>query len=325
MEIRKISFKNSKETWNSLYNSNGSISPYMSYEFQRIYKQNLWAGEKRLGAKYEVYMAIDDQKELCVIPMIKKGIYYYIAGDLCATGALDFIYDSNLCVEYMLAILNELRKTLNGKIILNKIPEETVLGHALLLSDYKKETCVSIKFPSDYEDYFKSLSKSVRQNIRTAKNRMNRENKKYEFSVRMGGIERDTNKEIMLLYNQRSAERQNRKIHPIIRFVRENFNPITKCSLELDNAFLSMIFIDDVLAGFMSGFLTSDGKKCIVPRLAINSNYGVYCPGSLLISDTIDYFIQETDVRILDLSRGDEKYKYSMGGEEHYNLTVLLE
>jgi len=54
--------------------------------------------------------------------------------------------------------------------------------------------------------------------------------------------------------------------------------------------------------------------------------YGVYCPGGLLINETIKAIgaQNKADIISLDLSRGDEKYKYTYGGGEHYNYSFAV-
>lgn len=110
----------------------------------------------------------------------------------------------------------------------------------------------------------------------------------------------------------------------MIEKVSDTFNPITRALKEMDNAFTSVFRIDGTIAGVMQGFIGKDNRSVIIPHLAINSEYSVYSPGALLISETIRYLISDTSVRELDLSRGEEKYKYSMGGIEYSIISTNL-
>lgn len=74
--------------------------------------------------------------------------------------------------------------------------------------------------------------------------------------------------------------------------------------------------IDGTLAAFMSGLVKDN--VFVVPRLSINNEYRRYSPGIILINEAIKYFISDTKITILDLSQGQESYKYNMGGKEHY-------
>lgn len=75
----------------------------------------------------------------------------------------------------------------------------------------------------------------------------------------------------------------------------------------------------------MSGMLGLRNEY-VVPRLSINDEFGFYSPGMLLLNETVKHFIAETDVRHLDLSQGEEPYKYKMGGEAHrtHSFTIDL-
>lgn len=74
----------------------------------------------------------------------------------------------------------------------------------------------------------------------------------------------------------------------------------------------------------MQGFISNHDNVAVIPRLAINSAFNVYCPGGLLITDTIKWLIENSSVRNLDLSRGNESYKYVYGGTEHYNFDFIM-
>ena len=71
----------------------------------------------------------------------------------------------------------------------NKVLESSVLYTALKDEVEISRTLnnVCINFGDDFEAYNKSLSKSTRQNLRTAYNRLNTDGKSLEFKVMVGG------------------------------------------------------------------------------------------------------------------------------------------
>ena len=73
----------------------------------------------------------------------------------------------------------------------------------------------------------------------------------------------------------------------------------------------------------MQGIITTNQIVVVIRRLAINSKYNVYCLERIPITQTIKWLIENTKIRNLELSRGDEKYKYAYGGKEHYNYTFI--
>lgn len=79
--------------WNLMWKDNPALSPYMSYHFQKIYWMRKWFGRKRFGTHSLLLRVIDDDKRTkCLIPLIYKDKNFYISGDLCSSGELDFVY-----------------------------------------------------------------------------------------------------------------------------------------------------------------------------------------------------------------------------------------
>ncbi|MDE6218511.1 MAG: hypothetical protein K2F64_05855 [Muribaculaceae bacterium] len=44
----------------------------------------------------------------------------------------------------------------------------------------------------------------------------------------------------------------------------------------------------------------------------------------LLVIETIKHLIDSTDVTVLDLSQGNEQYKYNLGATEHFSYRFKL-
>ena len=64
--------------------------------------------------------------------------------------------------------------------------------------------------------------------------------------------------------------------------------------------------------------------------VSFDEDYYKYSPGMIGIFKYIESCYQNQDVPVIDLTRGNEKYKYDLGGTEHYvnyynlNLQELL-
>lgn len=93
-----------------------------------------------------------------------------------------------------------------------------------------------------------------------------------------------------------------------------------------DGNFHAVLYIEGDVAAFVSGLCCRD-KRIILSRLAINTQYGKYSPGGILLSSVIKHIIDENtngtmDIRELDLSQGGDGgmcYKKAYGGEPHFN------
>lgn len=82
------------------------------------------------------------------------------------------------------------------------------------------------------------------------------------------------------------------------------------------------LYIDGQLAAFLSGM--TDGVRLVVPRLSINDEYRRYSPGAMLISEAIKMLASQSTIRVLDLSKGEEPYKYQLGGRIHKAYSCRL-
>lgn len=83
------------------------------------------------------------------------------------------------------------------------------------------------------------------------------------------------------------------------------------------------LYINENPAAFMSGFVTNF-NEIVFPIVAMNSSFREYVPGKLMINESIKYLQKKESIRVLDLSRGDERYKFEMGGSKHYNYRIFL-
>ena len=190
-----------------------------------------------------------------------------------------------------------------------------------------KNTRINIGNYDSYDDYWKSLGKHAKQNVRTAYNRLKRENKKIEFKFYDSNTICENNfctklDEFLDLYLVRQSLKYKggKKLHQLYL---SKFNYITN-SLRNDHSIMMEIRIDDELAAFMQGTLNSDWSEYEIPRLAINDKFAFFSPGMILVNEAIKYMMGNTDIKIFNLCRGDEKYKYDMGGENYYTANVKL-
>ncbi|MEN6460264.1 MAG: GNAT family N-acetyltransferase [Syntrophomonas sp.] len=328
MRLTEEAFSSIEDIWDDLYQNNSHISPYMSYSFQKTYKRYLWLGSKRFGMQYLCYVVYDGAEAIAIIPLIRRRNDYYLAGDLCATGYLDCIYSDQITDRQMEEIEKLLKEKAGAgtKFHLNKLNQSSLLmQHYASRVSPERATCVSISLPDSYDDYFASLSKSVRQNVRTAKNRMQREGKEWNVETTVGvPVSWSLSKQLLEVYNKRLEKRDGKKVGAITRYVREHFNPITLAASHMKDNIVSILYIDGRIAAFMMGLIDNRERTALIPRLAIDSDYSVYCPGFLLVCEASRFLIAHTQVRNLDLSRGDEQYKYSLGGTEHFNYSIVL-
>ena len=318
------------------------MSPYQSFDFLNITGKGMTDKQPWLTLFMRELNVVYRNKNgdvIVVAPMLyqrkNSGCHVWLRGVWTSAGHLDFVYDSDqYTYEVFSEIIDETVKKL-GKCIFHftKVQQKSLTVKYIerkFQDVYEKriEECATIILPETYDAWFASLKKSAKQNIRTAYNRMNRENLSFEFVFRENESLKDGEyKEMIRLYSQRLAQKNSLKesavILHILKFLK-TVNPMTKALKKMKNTSCGIIRINDEIAGCFWGVSCNDGRL-IIPRLSINNKYGVYCPGGLLIAETIKKLTEENrKYTEFDLSCGDEPYKYTYGAVPHYNLSYHI-
>lgn len=324
LELLKWQDPKLKTIWNDFYKDNLSLSPYSSWSYNNIsyncfkFRAHRW--------KEKNFFLIEKQggKTLAIIPLTFRRGKLNIFGDFESGGALDFIYPAETGSDIFDTIFADLHAFFpNYTLCLNKINERSPLYQYLQKNNYKNisiRNCVKIKFGDCYEDYLQSLSKNQRQNLRTAQNRLISDKKEYSLDIKINSIASDTFiKASLRVYNKREGERNHKERGYFSKFRQLYFDPITPAIKKMPNNFNAVLYLQGHgLIAFISGFITN-GNEIICPRFAMDSTFAKYSPGKLLISQIVKWLIANTDIRCIDLSRGEEQYKYDMGGITHIN------
>ena len=185
-----------------------------------------------------------------------------------------------------------------------------------------KTSNAAIYFADDFNAYFKSLSSSVRQNIRTAYNRMAKDGHTFCLDVYRPKINKLPTREVIDLYCKRHGDRYGVHTSMLKKWFLKHQSFATKIYELAPGAITCLLRIDGKPAAFLSGL--GNDKRLIVPRLSINNEFRRYSPGMVLIAEAIKYLIADTTIRVLDLSQGDEQYKYQLGAVTHYSYVYTI-
>lgn len=207
-----------KEIHNSIYCNNKMLTPYQSYEFLRIV--GLGKNDKNpfqtIGYKEQNFVLFDQEnKPIAIAPLYSKkinGKYYVIfRGYMTSAGHLDLIYSPQFSYDDYTFLLKEIKKYYREGILqFDRIPDFSLTyKYARLEEKYEinSSTMVTIKLPTTYEEWLKSLSKSVRQNLRTAYNHLKTDGKTIKYSFyykKKPSVE--VNKDIIHLFSKRLCE-----------------------------------------------------------------------------------------------------------------------
>lgn len=282
------------------------------------------------------YEIIENGETMMIVPLCK----YVGENRFCNLGNVngfqlfDIVYRKGLTEKRIDELLAHVLDALHlDSIEIVGLPENAQLYHSITRLAEMGElsvgiSCsenVSISGAMGYEHYYQSLSKNNRQNLRTAYNRMNRDCVRMQFEVITGRpVPRNAHKELMEVYYNRHTLRYGVATSKIKRFYLLYFDFSTKCLQKHPQNFNAVLYLNGEIAAFMSGLKDGDRDSVIIPRLSINDKYYKYSPGVVLINETMKYIIEDMDINVLDLSKGAEQYKLSMGGTIYptYSLKI---
>lgn len=284
---------------------------------------NMLKGSGRLS----FFIVFEDETPIIIAPLFKNKHELFVVGGSVGWDYTDLFYlrDSSYekkldCMNYL---LNYLKKKGFRVLRWDFLPSDSLSFK--LLEEFKNKPIaeiknVGIKF-DDYNSYLCALSKSVRQNLRTAENRIIRENKTYELLNNINQpLPKKIVKECIDLYCTRQKNKYKKNLLSLLMIKTINFQ--TQMMVKQKGIFF-VLQIDGKVASFMFGYHCENSLE--IPKLAIDDTFKFYSPGMVLVNKTIEYLANETQIRYLDLCRGTESYKFKMGGQEYYTYNYFIE
>lgn len=311
----------------------GNISPFLYFDYVReIFRQTAWLNPAYIPM---IYCLVNEQGEICAIAPMKLNVgkrRWKLLGDIQGSGEAGWLVRRDASEEEKRLMVGQLLAHFGKR----KMQMRRVLTPSTLSAQLEDKggwrcvmptECVRIDFGDDIDAHLKGLKSSVRQNIRTAYNRLNRDNKQYSLQIfDHQTIDQATWDEMMDIYLKRLFDKyKQKKANNALKkreryFFYRHFKHDTRSLRLLSNTWHAVLRIDGQLAAFMSGFVNHSGTEIVIPRLAIDATFSFYSPGYILICEALRTLADKTQVRTLGLSRGEEKYKYDLGGTAYQTL-----
>ena len=322
-EISEIS-----EAWRNIYRENKKLSPYQSYEWNRgLIEYRIYKGKLNFIVLYK------NSKPVIIAPFIKKNRILYneltFIGEKTHSDYLDFIYDKDLEFDDFKYLITEILRCY--KVIkLSEINEKSLtlefLNRLESLKTWYKQVCVKIPICIDEKEYLNTLSSNTRHTIKKEQNKIRKEvnEASFQFYVREN-LEDTIVRQVVDLYYKRQKERYRKHLDE--KYVQYLIQTIK----ESNDIFLGACFIHGDLAACQLSLISQENNICGMIN-AMNSAYKEYSLGNVLLYKTICYLIKENGnlndgalkYKYYDLTRGNEEYKYKLGGVEHYNYCFTL-
>lgn len=326
-----------KKIWVDLYQKNPYLFPFSSYEYnQQVYAYKKFKLKNYLQ-KDHFLVYCENGTPLVLLPLtVKKDDIFLFGDDISGCDNLDLVYDKGVGYDSFTKMFQELSLRFPQKILrFYKINERSLLYQYIcenqkwLEKQFRLEVeedrvCVKVLFPKDYETYFSALSRNCKSNLKKAYNKAVKTDADMNLKVVKGPVsDGQLLSEMMHVYAHRESERKNRSLDYPCYVKNRYFSVLSWAAQHMQSQYTFCLFLHHTLAAFMSGFETNFGE-IVFPRVAMNSQFSKYAPGKLMISESVKWLQKNTDINGLDLSRGDERYKYEMGGINHMNYRFFL-
>lgn len=330
-----------KDLWKTI-EKNPEMTVFQSYEWNvllyRQWKKSLY---NRIFSKVYIF-----SEEKMIVPLVAQKISFgfkwigrkrgvYILGTDSYSDYLNIIYGENQ-EDHILDFIKEILK-LKMPLYLSRIREDTQTYRLLNENGiYPSTETVAVevlldKFSSK-EEYTKSLSKSTRQNLRTALNRMQKDNIRFHFEVIEGKLGEEMVAELLPIHLARIMDinkRYKNCLNRISNYFRRkklkkielHNNVVTEAMVKMDNALTVVAYCNNEIGGYIFGF--RENEKIRIIQNCIKDEYKFYSPMFRGIYDFICELIGST-INSVDFTRGGEEYKYKLGGVETKLYSYVL-
>lgn len=319
----------------------GDMTIFQSYDWNQL----LFEEEKKRKLSFFfvdiiVLTVVVDRRIVGILPLIfqkhgnktkwfgrKKGLY--VLGHGSWSDYLNVVYSEDFKKEYFKNIMEYIKNTYDGyTFYITDVREHTKFADYLKESFGKateSEVAVQVEKTQSQEDYEKSLSKHTRQNLRTAKNRMDKAGINYEVKV-LGMIDDQALIDKLIeVHTARMAEKNMNAtdlVHRISSYIRilyrqkqeHNNNVIAESMKRMEESCLVIVCLNDNIAGYLYGL--RDGNVIRIMQNCVLDEYKFYSPLFRGAYDFIRMQYDEDNVAVVDFTRGNEQYKYNLGGVE---------
>ena len=347
MKVEQKKIHTLKEIWNGLYLLNPQLSPYQSFEFQSIIGKG-WADKRPwigLQLRELTLLVTENDIPVAIAPFIVKKsrgkiVDIFLRGAFSSAAHLDFIYGKLWEINVFKAIMDfviSIYPSCNfhfGRISEKSLSNMYIREYfSLTEKDYSSEKCASIPIPSDFNEYFGTLSKKTRGNVRSSYNRLEKNGLKQKLvTYYYSPIPTKQYMRMLMLYTSLLERKNNISgffqylLKPII-FLGKHFNPMSKALRTLSTGFHSLLYINGKVAACFWGLMCND-NRLILSRFSDDHKYGWYSPGGMMIIELVKELIEKHDtlkIDQLDLARGTENYKFVYGAVEYLNYHYNIE
>lgn len=328
-----------KDVWTPL-EAGEEMTTFQTLEWHRLLIKE-WEGWQlhALYSEVYVYAAFEGRKPVMLFPAIvytmttktkwfgsKKGVY--LLGQGSYSDYMTPIYRS-FSAEAFEAICSAIRREFPGyTICLNSVRADSQLAAYLSEKGVRREVftvALAVKRKASVEEYKASLTKKTRANLRKAMNRIERDGLDFQLEIR-GPIHDQALLDQMVGIHVARILTKNTKhegvLHVLSSYVRKayrkyrdlNNNIIAMCMQENPHSVVILVRINGKLVGYQYGLREEHVLRLL--QTCFDEEYKFYSPVFRAGYDFICQSYEDESLWEIDFTRGDEEFKYRLGGEE---------
>ncbi len=334
-----------KETWEKMEKGK-EMTTFQTYQWHRLLLKE-WYGWKlhALYSRIIIYVACEQELPVMIFPAIiykfstktkwfgqPKGVY--LMGQGSYSDYMNVIFES-FSSEAFEAIRNEIRNDFPGfPICISSVREDAELtsylkGQGVPCRDFT--VSLTVKKLATVEEYEASLTKKTRSNLRKALNKMEADQMDYKIEV-MGRVKDQKLLDEMVQIHVKRILIKNSKdegmLHILSSYVRKWYrkhrdlhNNIVAMSMnEYDSSVVILIKMkrqdepEYHLAGYQYGLREEHAIRLL--QTCFDGAYYRYSPVFRGVYDFILTCYDDPSLEEIDFLRGDEEFKYRLGGQE---------
>ena len=313
------------------------MSPFLHYDYMRFIQTSVTWFKPFFTRVFCVCPASsDDILMICPMKLRIDFKYYTLLGDMQGCDIADMIWKKGVEENEKDEIVRFFFDTLKAKMFLNRSPSESPFAKGVpteRVSFSRDVEYVAIDLQENYKAYLQTVSKNMRHQINKTYNRLEREAVPQQLYIydAENRVPKDLERKINQMYITRliskyNPERDGSKLWRAYYWILFQYlKHDTRSFRKLPNSFLAVVMSGEKVMAFVSGYKTHDGKKVSMTRLAINEDLDYYSPGRILMNELIKYLHEKTPIKVLDMSRGNERYKKDFGGRSYFIKDFVIE
>lgn len=343
-------FNKLEEAWRQL-ETGKDMTVFQKYDwFKNINELYFRERIKKLAREW-IYIKVSDDNDnplmIAPIEIVKVGAQYkslglargaYFIGRQGFTDYINFIYDE-FNKEAAKSVFDYLKTRYHIKrVCLEQLLDDTEL-HRFIVEQYHYQEvscyCAALVLPETFDEYKKRLSKSTRQNIRTAINRQKRDSLVLTHEI-VYDVDESILDTLMEIRDQRLGDKKKmaysgaswkgklyNRLRDGLRYVVDGKHDVIR---ECCDSWAFLVKKDTRIVSYFWGLRNDEKGELYVILAGVDKEFAWYSPSlsHLYLYLQEQYENPNRTLKVLDFTRGGERYKTDMGGEKRDAWTITF-